>query len=197
MAFFKGSSNKSHSTSWTIIILIFLVIITISGLATGGIIWHRQPGFCTLCHTPMKNYVSSYFSGDTTLMIAKHALADTVKLKCLDCHTSMLSEQLREGANWITGNYTYPLEKRLFGTRSLCMSSGCHVESDIIKATEKHDKSLYAYNQHDSRHGKQECYTCHSIHNESVLTCNQCHKFELPTGWISPQPNGMITSSKE
>lgn len=188
----KNSGNSSHTRGWMILIMIFAVIIILSGLTTGGVVWHRQPGFCTLCHTPMKSYVENYFAGDKTLLITQHASGDTTNLKCVDCHSQKLSQQLREGTHWLTGNYTFPLEKRKFGTRSTCLTAGCHVEADIIEATKEHDKSLFSYNPHDPRHGKQQCYNCHSMHGESVFSCNQCHNFELPDGWIAPQPNGVI-----
>lgn len=148
-----------------------------------------------MCHTPMNNYVQNYFSRDTTKLITKHALCDTLKLKCVDCHESNTGEQLREGAHWVTGNYTFPLEKRNFGTRSFCLR--CHVESKIIEATKTHKNTLFAYNPHNPRHGKQECYNCHSMHGQSVLTCNQCHKYELPKGWTYPQQNGVLAFSKK
>jgi len=191
------NSSKVRNRIWMIIIVTFVVIISISGLVTGGIIWHGQPSFCATCHTPMKTYVENYFAGDTTRMITRHASGDTVKLKCVDCHESRMKEQLREGFHWVTGNYTFPLEQSKIGTRSFCLTTGCHVEAEIIKATERHDESLFSYNQHDPRHGKQECYSCHSMHGESVLTCNQCHTFSLPGGWISPQPNGVILGRTE
>jgi hypothetical protein len=193
----KNISYKSPQRIWIIFIMSFAAFIALSGLVTGGVIWHKQPRFCAMCHTPMNNYVQNYFGGDTTLQITRHAVGDTLKLKCVDCHESLIREQVREGMNWVTGNYTYPLEKRKIGTRSFCMSAGCHVESKIIEATKDHRNTLFAYNQHEPRHGKQECYNCHSMHGESVLTCNQCHKFDLPDGWISPQPNGVITISKK
>jgi hypothetical protein len=193
----KNSSNKSHRGIWMILIMSFAAFTAIFGLVTGGIIWHKQPRFCAMCHTPMSNYVQNYYGGDTTMLITKHASCDTLKIKCVDCHKSILSEQVREGVHWVTGNYTYPLEKEKIGTRSFCMSTGCHVESKIIEASKNHKNTLFAFNQHDPRHGKQECYTCHTMHGNSVLTCNQCHKYELPKGWISPQPNGVITVSKK
>jgi hypothetical protein len=193
----KINSNKSRRGIWMILIMSFAALTVISSLVTGGIIWHKEPSFCGTCHTPMNNYVQNYFGGDTTQLITKHASGDTLKLKCVDCHESIISEQVREGMHWVSGNYTYPLEKGIIGTRRFCMSTGCHVESKIIEATKDHKNTLFAYNQHDPRHGKQECYTCHSMHGNSVLTCNQCHKYELPKGWISPQPNGVITVSKK
>lgn len=187
-----NKNNKPPRKTWVMVVIAFAIVIVLSGMITGGMAWHEQPGFCASCHTPMTNYVDNYYGGDTTLMITRHATGDTI-YKCLDCHVQTLDQQLGEGAHWLTGNYTFPLEKRQIGTRSFCMAEGCHVEAEIIKATtSKHDMS-FAFSQHDSRHGKQECYTCHSMHGQSVYSCNQCHHFELPEGWISPQPNGLIT----
>lgn len=191
---FKNKKYSTRRKKWLLVIVPLGVILSLSGLVTGGVIWHEQPGFCTSCHTPMGNYVDNYFAGDSTLLITKHASCDSLPMRCLDCHESVLTEQLREGVHWVSGNYTYPLEKRNFGTRSFCLTEGCHIEAKIIEATKDHENSLFAYNQHDPRHGKLECNTCHSMHGESVFSCNQCHKFEMPAGWIAPQPNGEIAS---
>jgi len=187
----KERSDKSHGRTRMTLIMVFVIIVAVSGLVSGGVIWHRQPGFCAICHTPMISYVENYRGGDTTLMITRHGSVDTT-LRCIDCHVSNFNEQLREGVHWLTGNYTFPLEQRKIGTRSYCLSSGCHVEAEIIEATKVHNTS-FIYSQHDPRHGKQECYSYHSMHGESVFTCNQCHNFELTDGWIAPQPNGVIT----
>lgn len=193
----KNTGKKPGRKIWVMLLVSFAAIAAISGMVTGGIIWHEQPRFCSSCHTPMNTYVQNYYGGDTTMLVTKHAMGDSIKYRCVDCHESNLSEQTREGVHWVSGNYTYPFEKRKIGTRSFCMAAGCHIESKIIEATAIHKNSLYAYNQHDPRHGKQECYNCHSMHGQSVFRCNQCHKFELPKGWISPQPNGVITASND
>ncbi len=190
----KSADKKSKFTVPKFLILAAVLVVVLSGLGTGGVYWHDQPQFCANCHTPMTQYVDNYYGGDTTLMITRHAMADTVSLRCLDCHAQTLDQQLSEGAHWITGNYTFPLEKREIGTRSFCMTAGCHVEAEIIKATTSNHNMSFAFSQHDPRHGKQECYSCHSMHGQSVYSCNQCHHFELPEGWISPQPNGAIAS---
>jgi len=186
----KAGPGKSRRRMWMMVSVTSVIIIAVSGLVTGGIIWHQKPGFCGTCHTPMDSYVENYFAGDTTRMITRHASGDTI-LRCVDCHNSTLRSQLREGFHWITGTYTFPLEDRQIGTRSFCLASGCHEEAEIIEATNKHNTS-FSYSQHDPRHGKQECYSCHSMHGESVYTCNQCNHLELPEGWISPQPTGVI-----
>ncbi|MCW3787314.1 cytochrome c3 family protein [Plebeiibacterium sediminum] len=193
--FLNKITKKSPRGTWIRLVMVAGIILILSGITIGGNHWHNQPGFCSNCHTPMTSYVNNYYSHDSTLLITKHAFGDTTNIKCLDCHTQTLNEQLTEGAHWVTGNYTFPLEKREFGTRNTCMAAGCHVESDIIEATKHHDNTLFAYNQHDPRHGKLQCNSCHSMHGTSTLSCNQCHNFELPDGWVAPQPNGMITSN--
>jgi len=190
----KGASNNKGNKSRGNIRLIsftaFVVVLVLSGLVTGGIVWHGQPGFCATCHTPMNSYVENYYGGDTTVMITRHA-SGNASFRCVDCHDQRLKQQMSEGWHWVTGDYTFPLEKREIGTRSFCLSAGCHVEAEIIEATRVHNTS-FSFSQHDPRHGKQECYNCHSMHGASVYSCNQCHHFELPKGWVSPQPNGAI-----
>ncbi|MDO4938281.1 MAG: cytochrome c3 family protein [Sutterellaceae bacterium] len=36
-------------------------------------------------------------------------------------------------------------------------------------------------NPHDNHFGDRDCSTCHKGHTKSVVTCNQCHKFDLKT----------------
>jgi hypothetical protein len=171
------------------------------GLAAGGLAWHRQPGFCNLCHTPMTNYVQGYNGGDETLMITPHAKAKKT-VRCLDCHKQGLKDNVTVAAYWLTGNYEFPLKRREIGTSAFCLTSGCHDEEKILKATKekKMAKAINTvgdageYNQHDSRHGKLACFQCHSVHGKSVLQCNQCHKLKEPKGWTSPEPNGVIAA---
>ena len=112
---------------------------------------------------------------------------------CVDCHSQKLSEQLTEGVLWLTGNYTFPLEKRQIGTRSFCLTEGCHVEAKIIEATTGKHNMSFAFSQHDPQHGKQQCYTCHFMHGQSVffhaisaiiLTCRKDGFRRNQTGWL-------------
>jgi hypothetical protein len=70
----KKFINKSNHRILIIMIMSVAAIIEISGLVTGGIIWHQQPRFCAMCHMPMNNYVQNYFGGDTSLLITKELL---------------------------------------------------------------------------------------------------------------------------
>ncbi len=206
--FYKSLWQKSHNKKLFVLINFGIVAIVLAGVTTGGLIWHEQPSFCATCHTPMYKYVEGYKSGDKTIMVTPHATGKSVihpenetlmaskvekggSLNCLECHVPTIKEQLTEGSHWVTGNYYFPLEKRNFGTRSFCLSEGCHVEADIIKATENYGGAI-PFNQHDPRHGKMECNRCHSVHGKSVLMCNQCHNLKLPEGWIEPEETGVV-----
>jgi hypothetical protein len=175
--------------------------LVVVALTAGGLAWHRQPGFCGLCHTPMTSYVQGYSGGDDALMITPHAKGKK-SVRCLDCHKQTLKQEITEAVHWITGNYDYPLKKREFGTRAFCLESGCHDEGEILKATRDGKMAKAAnpigdsseYNQHDPRHGKQDCNRCHSVHSKSALLCNQCHKLQAPKGWSSPESNGVVAA---
>ena len=50
----------------------------------------------------------------------------------------------------------------------------CHESYDAVaELTSK----LYN-NPHDSHKGEPECSTCHSMHGQSRLSCNDCHSFD-------------------
>jgi hypothetical protein len=169
-----------------------IVLVALASLTTGGMVWHGRPGFCSICHTPMKSYVGGYVGGDKTLMVTKHATAKVV-IKCLDCHNQTTREQATEAIHWVTGNYDFPLKQRVFGTRAFCLASGCHDEATVVKKTTDYGGAV-SYNQHDPRHGRLECYRCHSMHGKSVLMCNQCHNLKLPEGWVSPAATGAVAA---
>jgi hypothetical protein len=187
----KANGRKSRRSRWFVLGGPGIVMLAMAGMVTGGAVWHQKPSFCATCHTPMGNFVKGYKGGDKTLMITGHAMGKTTRttLVCLDCHKPTIKEQVTQGAHWLTGNYDFPLKQERLGTRNFCLSAGCHVEADIIKATKDYGGAI-SYNQHDPRHGKLECYRCHSMHGPSVLMCNQCHNLKLPDGWISPPAMG-------
>jgi hypothetical protein len=185
-------AKKSPRKTWLTLGTVGVVLVVLVALVAGGLAWHEKPSFCGVCHTPMKSYVEGYQSGDKTLLITQHSTGETV-LSCLDCHKPTIKQQATEAFHWVTGNYEFPLKQRAFGTRGYCLASGCHDEGKIMKATKDYGGAA-PYNQHDPRHGKQECYRCHSIHGKSVLMCNQCHKLNLPKGWVEPAVTGVVTA---
>ena len=184
--------KKSPRRMWLTLGAVGVVLVVLLALVAGGLVWHQKPSFCAVCHTPMKSYVEGYKGGDKTLMITQHATGKTV-LSCLDCHDPAIKQQATEAFHWVTGNYEFPLKPREFGTRGSCLAAGCHDEAEIIKKTKDYGGAT-PYNLHDPRHGKQECYRCHLMHEKSVLMCNQCHNLKLPKGWVSPAATGVVTA---
>src|SRR5512135_1035482 len=81
-------------------------VLAAIALTVAGLAWHRQPGFCGLCHTPMTSYVQGYNGGDSTLMITPHAKGKKA-VRCLDCHNQTLKEDITKAVYWLTGNYEY------------------------------------------------------------------------------------------
>ena len=111
-------------------------VLAAIALTAAGLAWHRQPGFCSLCHTPMTSYVQGYNGGDEMLMITPHAKGKKT-VRCLDCHKQTLKDNIAVAVHWLTGNYEYPLKKREFGTRAFCLTSSCHDEGEILRAIEE------------------------------------------------------------
>ncbi len=187
-------------------------VIVVVGIAM--FIWHDQPSFCgTVCHTPMSTYVESYDAEPNTATTDAYGnevsnscamLSVTHKeagLKCLDCHEADMGQQVSEGVNWVSGNYTYPLYERSTedltsavgndDSDSFCLKSGCHdginSREDLEEAT-----SDLSFNPHSGQHGNQECSDCHKAHRASTLTCTECHndaKDIMPDGWTTYSEN--------
>lgn len=187
----KGRSKKPF------IVLTTIVVILVLG-GVGFSIWHEQPSFCNaICHSPMDNYVEGYNSGDSALLVSKHAQADIV---CLQCHESNLSEQITEGVAWLKGDFYVDEEgfvvnddDETLATREFCLT--CHDDGDsntgedwgeIVLATAEWggDEGV---NPHSSHNGDEKCGDCHNAHGTSVMACNQCHGWDVPDGWIMPK----------
>lgn len=173
----------------------------------GGLVWHEQPSFCNaLCHMPMDPYLPTYESepGEQgtdkwgnevedagAMLAARHR---TEGATCLTCHVPSLDEQLAEGANWLAGDYYFPLEERSLddlveargGTgRSFCMNESCHdiTCDELAEAT-----SDMAYNPHETHYDGLECGDCHKAHRASVFYCTKYHsdaEEEMPDGWVT------------
>ncbi len=202
----KTNGKKALRSRW-FVLGAGVGIVLMAGMGTGGVVWHQKPSFCATCHTPMGDFVKGYQSGDPTLMITAHATGKATRgvrttkttkttQVCLDCHKPTIARQVVQGSHWLTGNYDYPLRPQSLGTRSFCLAPGCHIEADVIAATKDYGGAV-SYNQHDPRHGKMECSSCHSMHGQPVLMCNQCHNMKLPDGWGSPSPNGVVTLTRQ
>lgn len=111
----------------------------------------------------------------------------------MDCHVPTLSEQIGEGAAWLTGNYGFPLVERTASELTeasgrqadeLCLNESCHslTRDDLYELT----ADMGTYNPHWAHHEELECTTCHKAHRASVMYCTQCHaQAEVPEGWLS------------
>jgi len=169
----KSFKNKFLNKKMLMIVLIACII-----LGGGGFVGVQKasdnPAFCTLCHN-MQSYYDSW--NDSKLLANKHAAAG---VNCHDCHESSISIQAEEGLKYVNNNYETPLEKRQFATEEFC--TRCH-DLESVKAKTNFAES----NPHDNHNGEMECYTCHNMHQESKVFCQQCHSFswynDLPDYW--------------
>lgn len=196
-----------------VIVGVIAVVLVAAGASLW--VWHEQPSFCgAICHTPMDNYLATYEAepgqpttdkwgnevADASSMLAPvHRTEDGAT--CLTCHEPVMSQQISEGLNWVSGNYMFPLNERTtdqigepVGKNSdeLCLNESCHhvtddgtelkTRDDLIAAT----ADMSTYNPHEAHHMELECGTCHKTHRASVNYCTQCHATaEVPEGWIS------------
>lgn len=189
-----------------------IAVVAIVAVA-GGLAWHEQPSFCNaICHTPMDAYLETYEAvpgeaatdkwgnevSDASSMLA--SVHGQYGKTCLDCHQPELSEQMTEGAEWVTGSYDADLSERttsqLLEARGIensdefCMNDSCH--NYTREELEKKTAWMGEINPHTAQHGEQKCGTCHKAHRQSVMYCTQCHtEAVVPDGWID------YTTSKE
>lgn len=180
-------------------------VVVVAGV--GFAVWHEQPSFCNaICHTPMDAYYPTYAAtpgeaavdkwgnevSDASSMLA--SVHNQAGKTCLDCHQPELSEQMSEGAEWVSGSYDATLSERtttqLLEARGIddsdefCMNDNCHhfTREDLEKKT----AWMGEINPHSSQHGEQKCSTCHKAHRQSVMYCSQCHtEAVIPDGWVS------------
>ena len=210
-------------------------VVVVAGV--GAFAWHEQPSFCNaICHTPMDGYLETYEAtpgqaatdkwgnevADASGMLAAVHASNDSKATCLSCHVPTMSEQLTEGGEWVSGNYTLVEQEggsvllterdsdqltEARGDRGdeFCLRSGCHVNDDgsvmtredltKLTAKESDDPAVIIRNPHSWQHGAQACTDCHKAHRASVLICTECHAdMELPEGWISAQESDALTN---
>lgn len=172
---------KRKKTKAAIVVGVIAAIVVVAGV--GFSIWHEQPSFCNaICHDPMDPYVEGYYAPDSTMLSAAHGANGK---GCLDCHEPTISEQVAEGAAWITGNFYTPPEMRNLATNEFCLNEACHTREEIAAAT--HDWGGKDFNPHAAHTTKeQQCGDCHRVHRESVMSCSECHTSPLPEGWVAP-----------
>jgi len=175
----KNSESQAKKRAFLTPKRILIVVGVVLALGVVGAVALNQlsknPAFCGTCHI-IKPYYESWESSN--LLANKHAAQG---VECLDCHHHSYLEKAQEGINYITGNYSEPLEKLTF-TREQCLE--CHEEDyeQAVAATEFEES-----NPHDSHMGEIDCTQCHQMHDKSKVMCSQCHTFswfeELDDSW--------------
>ncbi|MGI6428757.1 MAG: cytochrome c3 family protein [Syntrophomonadaceae bacterium] len=168
----KKSFRERFLNRKTILILVGVCIIIGAGTGVGLLKASENPSFCGTCHL-VRPYYQSWHEG--ALLDNKHAQED---VRCQDCHIRSIPEKAMEGINFITGNYTLPLEGGTEIDRRFCLE--CHSPEgegsswDEIRVATNYEES----NPHDSHHGEQECNICHNMHEKSYAFCSDCHIFD-------------------
>lgn len=209
----KRAKSPKRRRKVGVIVGVVVVVLVVAG--AGLWTWHEQPSFCgAICHTPMDNYLETYEAepgqpaadkwgnevADASGMMAPLHRADA-GTDCLDCHTPVLSQQISEGVNWVSGNYQFPLNERTLTQITepagidydqLCLNESCHnmTREDLVDAT----ADMGTYNPHSMHHEELDCGTCHKAHRASVMYCTQCHATaEVPEGWVSMAESNAMT----
>lgn len=214
----KAAPKAKKKKKWPIVLGTIVGVLVVIGV--GFFVWHEQPSFCNaICHTPMDPYLPTYEAepGSATIdkwgnevsdagamLAASHRVAGEEsgsKITCMKCHVPTLSEQITEGTEWISGNYTVYANatygavlserslKTLVTARGIsadefCLNPDCHdmTRDDLIALT-----ADYARNPHVAQHSTLSCDTCHKAHRASVNYCASCHSdAPIPDGWLTP-----------
>lgn len=180
-----GKQQKKKSKKLAIIGVVVVVIVAIG---VGFNVWHNQPSFCnSICHTPMNFYVQSYYDDQTTLA-STHQKSNVT---CLQCHEATLSEQINEATAWVSGSYKTQNNGQLkynlvTADKNSCIKSGCHNWDDVLNSTQNWGGQK-GVNPHSSHQGEAiDCSNCHGVHTQSIMYCNTCHDYKVPSGWASP-----------
>ena len=193
------------------------VVVAIVAVAGAGLwVWHEQPSFCgAICHMPMNQYVETYDAepgqpardkwgnevSDAGAMTAAYHRSET-GATCLSCHTPVLSEQISEGVNWVSGNYEVVMNETFDGVllerneselteasgkagTEFCLNESCHnmTRDELTEKTADRE-----FNPHVMQHDNYDCSTCHKAHRASIYYCTKCHSEaadDLPAGWLT------------
>ena len=223
----KKKKEKKPRNKKTIGITVCVIVVVIIAAGAGFWVWHEQPSFCgAICHTPMDEYLATYSAelGEATtdkwgnevedssaMMATLHAASEEdggAEADCLDCHTPVISEQISEGLNWVTGSYIFPLDERdnsdLTEARGstaeeLCLNDECHSDitvDDLVDLT----ADMGERNPHTDlstlsvSHASVTCTDCHKGHRASVMYCTGCHSdAEVPDGWLTVEEESELT----
>lgn len=150
-----------------------LGVLAVTLLSGWGVYrYHEMPQFCgNTCHI-MQPYVDTWEGN--VLLASKHA---KMGVTCLQCHEPTVEEQVNELVKYVQKDYEQPLAKRQF-EKEWCLR--CHEHGSYAEIAER-TKPLedeWGRNPHHSHNGELECYSCHSIHQQSTMYCAECHTFD-------------------
>ena len=119
-------------------------------------------------------YSESYFTAADDSVMGAHR---NLGLTCISCHP--MSD----------GTPPDAIESAS-GAQETCMTTGCHDNwGAIVEATSDcmGTPTVYnpsgVYNPHSNHRSPADCGECHKMHTVQTLTCAQCHKVDMPTGW--------------
>ena len=224
----EAPAEKKPRNKKKIGIIVGTVCVVVIAAGCGLWVWHETPSFCgAICHYPMDEYLATYSAtlGESTtdkygnevadssgMMSTLHAAVDEdtgeSRAECLDCHQPVITEQVSEALNWISGNFVVPLDERdmedLTEARGaedateLCLNESCHdlTTEDLVELTEDYGER----NPHTDlttlsvSHSEIACTDCHKAHRASVYQCSSCHTdVTLPDGWITSEEEAELT----
>ena len=183
----QDASAKRPKKKWPLALGVVVAVLVVAG--AGFWVWHEQPSFCNaICHEPMDFYVEGYYANEGELANAHQVAAGTT---CLQCHEATPETQIKEGLAWIAGDYRMSEDGSLAtltvrADTAMCATSGCHNMDEVIASTANWGGQA-GVNPHESHQGVAiDCSNCHVAHGQSMMYCNTCHDYEVPTGWASP-----------
>ena len=161
------------------IIVVAVCLVTVVGVA--GWAWHATPGMCSMiCHDTMGKYYETY-QNDSSTLAWKHRAA--TNNHCLGCHEATLPQMLHEVEMTIAGTYKVPFDKVTF-SNDFCLQSGCHTGAGVMPGATESSTAGWSFDPHSTKHGVQQCNSCHLMHDQSVFTCAGCHyTYEAPESW--------------
>ncbi len=170
--------------------MVFGIVVGVLLIAFAAFwVWHEQPSFCNaICHSPMDNYVETYYSEDPGMMASVH---ENAGVNCLGCHNPEMTEQVSEVCAWVADDYPLYENGNLadenaqnMASEEFCTNSGCHNMNDVVANTWGFAGNDAKYNPHSSHQdGSIQCGDCHKSHTTSTLYCAKCHSLNLPEGW--------------
>lgn len=166
--------------------IVIAVVVVVAVLGVAGWAWRATPEYCdSMCHNTMGKYYDSFMNDTESLAYAHKGV---VEGQCLGCHEQTLSQMGTQIASQLSGSYDTPLAKTTY-SNEFCLQSGCHTGAGIMPGASESSTADWSFDPHSTKHGVQQCNSCHRMHDQSVFTCAGCHTWGGSDGW-SKTPDG-------